>query len=265
MLRSLYAGITGLRNHQLRMDVIGNNIANVNTVGYKASRVTFKELFNQTLQAASAPQGGRGGTNPIQVGLGTTLAGIDVMHVQGPAEYTGGRTDLAIQGDGFFVLSGPDGQVYTRAGDFRLDAEGYLVNSDGYYVLGTDNNPIQIDISDTNLASFSIDKLGNVIRINRDGTTQTIAQIALALFANPSGLLRDGGVFRESPNSGNADIDAPGSGGRGTLIPEALEMSNVDLSREFVDMIVTQRGFQASSRVITASDEMLQELVNLKR
>ncbi|HEY8488235.1 MAG TPA: flagellar hook-basal body complex protein, partial [Thermaerobacter sp.] len=138
MMRSLYAGISGLQNHQLRMDVIGNNIANVNTVGFKASRVTFKELFNQTLRGASAPAGpARGGANPIQIGLGTALGGIDVIHQAGNPQVTGVATDLAIQGDGFFVVQdATGGYAYTRAGDFRLDAEGYLVNADGLRVLG---------------------------------------------------------------------------------------------------------------------------------
>ncbi|HEY8552813.1 MAG TPA: flagellar hook-basal body complex protein, partial [Thermaerobacter sp.] len=138
MMRSLYAGISGLQNHQLRMDVIGNNIANVNTVGFKASRVTFKELFSQTLRGAAAPAPpARGGTNPIQIGLGTTLSAIDVIHQPGNPQVTGVTTDLAIQGDGFFVLRDATGaEVYTRAGDFRLDAQGYLVSADGLPVLG---------------------------------------------------------------------------------------------------------------------------------
>ncbi|WPD19974.1 flagellar hook-basal body complex protein [Thermaerobacter composti] len=289
MMRSLYAAISGLQNHQLRMDVIGNNIANVNTVGFKASRVTFKELFSQTLRGAAAPTPPvRGGTNPIQIGLGTTLSGIDVVHQPGNPQVTGVNTDLAIQGDGFFVLQDATGaEVYTRAGDFRLDAQGYLVSGDGLLVLGwqdtggnlpptrdaTNLGPIRVLDPDADPAteprdvvvSFSIDTAGVITGTFADGSTRPIAQIALATFANPSGLLRDGHLYRESNNSGVPDVGAPGTGGRGTVQAGALEMSNVDLSREFVDMIVTQRGFQANSRVITTSDEMLQELVNLKR
>lgn len=288
MMRSLYAAISGLQNHQLRMDVIGNNIANVNTVGFKASRVTFKELFSQTLRGAAAPTPPvRGGTNPIQIGLGTTLSGIDVVHQPGNPQVTGVNTDLAIQGDGFFVLRDATGaEVYTRAGDFRLDAQGYLVSGDGLLVLGwqaddgvlpdpdtTAAGPIRVLDPDADPAtepqdvvvSFSIDTAGVITGTFADGSTRPIAQIALATFANPSGLLRDGHLYRQSNNSGVPDVGAPGTGGRGTVQAGALEMSNVDLSREFVDMIVTQRGFQANSRVITTSDEMLQELVNLKR
>ena len=137
MMRSMFAGVTGLRNHQTRMDAIGNNIANVNTVGYKASRVSFQDTLNQTLRGASAPNNNRGGINAVQVGLGMNLASIDVLHTQGNLQNTGKITDVAIQGDGFFILSDGNKQYYTRAGNFNMERDGRLVNpSNGLSVMG---------------------------------------------------------------------------------------------------------------------------------
>ncbi|MDI3538581.1 MAG: flagellar hook protein FlgE, partial [Bacillota bacterium] len=137
MMRSMYAAVSGLRNHQIRMDVIGNNIANVNTVGFKKSRVTFQDAFTQILRGASRPQGGVGGTNPMQVGLGMVLGSIDTIHTKGNTQITGNMTDLAIDGEGYFILnSGSGSRVYTRAGAFRFDSEGNFVNPDGLKVQG---------------------------------------------------------------------------------------------------------------------------------
>lgn len=137
MMRSMFAGVTGLRNHQIRMDAIGNNIANVNTVGYKASRVSFQDTLNQTLRGASAPNANRGGINALQVGLGMNLASIDVLHTQGNLQNTGKITDCAIQGDGFFILSDGQREYYTRAGNFNMERDGRLVNpSNGLIVRG---------------------------------------------------------------------------------------------------------------------------------
>ncbi|HHW12074.1 MAG TPA: flagellar hook protein FlgE, partial [Firmicutes bacterium] len=136
MMRSMFAGVSGLRNHQVRMDVIGNNIANVNTVGYKTSRVTFADALSQTLRGATAPQGNRGGINPQQVGLGVTLSSIDVLHTPGNLQTTGVNTDLAIQGNGFFILSDGVQRYYTRAGNFSMDTAGYLVYFNGLKLQG---------------------------------------------------------------------------------------------------------------------------------
>ena len=137
MMRSLFSGVSALKNHQIRMDVIGNNIANVNTVGFKSSRVTFRDILNQTMKAASSPQGGRGGVNPMQIGLGMALGSIDVNHSQGSPEVTGRQTDMAIEGNGFFILSDGDRHYYTRAGLFGLDKDGTLVSSvNGMKVMG---------------------------------------------------------------------------------------------------------------------------------
>ena len=475
MMRSMYSGVSGLRAHQLKMDTIGNNIANVNTVGYKSQRVTFQEVFNQTLKGAGSAQAGKGGTNPQQVGLGISVSSIDTFQVRGAVQRTDNNTDLAINGDGFFMLSNDASGLnrsYTRAGNFSLDEAGNLVAANGYRVmgymadpitgtmksnlegivvskadavaakasgymtmegnldntltkadaspiytaynstatpvtydtldfgkaktwettstvydslggqhnikytfvrgldsnaatttatdsdwnvfikdmdtksyfmvgggtptgeetgpggLGSTTNPndlgyhlkytnagvlntdvatggatgkftinvaakngssatkLDIDLSkltafanDSNAAvtgkdgypqgsldTFSIGPTGEVNGVFTNGQSKVIGRIATAAFKNPAGLEKTSeNMFQGTPNSGEPIVGLPGSGGLGSLNPGSLEMSNVDLSREFSDMITTQRGFQANSRIITTSDEMLQELVNLKR
>ncbi|TCL66548.1 flagellar hook protein FlgE [Hydrogenispora ethanolica] len=516
MMRSMYAGVSGLQNHQTRMDVIGNNIANVNTIGFKAGRVNFADTLSQMLSGASAAQGNRGGINAMQVGLGVGLASIDVLQTQGNLQSTGKLTDLALQGDGFFMLTDGSRTYYTRAGNFNKEEDGRLTNSaNGFVVQGwladsagninTNSSvvPIQLPMgqsipasattsiefggnldSDTNgelkyppitiddgaghtctvqitltaigfnkfqyqmtatngvvangsgtitldengmvdsatpspstitvtpnggtavaiavpdstntipggqfsytvggvtkttdavytapksfvtptdvydslgnkhvitttavkvadnvwnwtstvdggttpigngtftfdlrgnllsatggpltfspmgaapvtitpdfsdisqqkladsaltspkqdgypmgeLQSFNIDRYGRIIGVFSNGLSQALAQVAVASFSNPEGLVRSGDtMFEESSNSGTAQVGTAGQGGRGKITPGATEMSNVDLSREFTEMIVTQRGFQANSKIITTSDEMLQDLVNLKR
>jgi flagellar hook protein FlgE len=513
MMRSMFAGVTGLRNHQLRLDVIGANIANVNTTGYKRSRVTFQDALYQQIRGASRPQDNRGGTNSMQVGLGMNVATVDIIHTGGSSQPTDKITDLCIQGEGFFITNDGGRNVYTRAGTFDFDVSGnYYNTANGQRVMGymadvatgqinysnlvpidisghrsvppkatenvvltgnvdlghpvdqlpksitktvfdslgaehelkfdfdkdnvnltgnldrgnstaltvnvkdsasptpntqditidfvpggtdsqwevqvggdtihvidfnnlerfslpvdvggetvnvtfdptkltqtisggtssvtgsehhgpgvwnittyfdgvapaapTSSNPIQFDskgqiidplnitvqatglankADDMNIAvdlsqltqyeaewtawpetqdgyasgdlrSFTIDITGTIMGSYSNGETKALGQVALATFQNPAGLLPLGqNQFDESANSGPPDIGEPGVKARGTIIPGSLEMSNVDLSQEFTDMITTQRGFQANSRIITASDEMLQELVNLKR
>lgn len=275
MMRSLYSAISGLKNHQTKMDVIGNNIANVNTTGFKRSRVTFSTMLSQTLRGASAPSAATtpGGTNAMQVGLGASLSSIDQIMTQGSAQSTGNDTDLMIQGPGFFVLTtnGID-RVYSRSGAFSLDANGYLVEpASGANVLDSNNKAIKID--PTLYSSFNIDKTGVITAINMAGNPVKLPEgIQLATFPNSAGLMSIGGSFYKVSNNSGTAIPY-GVGGAiakaypsGTsLIPNAVEMSNVDLSQEFTDMIVAQRGFQANSRVITVSDSLLQELIDLKR
>ncbi|WP_029689039.1 flagellar hook protein FlgE [Thermoanaerobacter sp. A7A] len=413
MLRSMYSAVSGLKAHQARMDVIGNNIANVNTVGYKASRMTFKEIFSQTIKGASAPQGNGGGTNPQQIGLGVAIASIDTLFTRGGAQRTDNPTDLSIDGNGFFIVSNGGANVYTRAGNFSFDSQGDLVTPDGYKVLGwmstdgktvnTDTGnlvpislknwssinpatttqleiggnlnastaingtisynilvydsqggshiatltftrtdastwnwsvsssdpaissvtgsgtltfgadgkiapnttatgtltfnmnttvtnasigPVSLDLSRItmfstetdlrelskngneagSLESINIDKYGVVSGIYSNGRRQIIGQIAIADFQNPMGLEKIGNtMFINTVNSGEPMIGAAGTGTRGSINPGTLEMSNVDLANEFADMIVTERGFQANAKVITTSDEILQDLVNMKR
>ncbi|MET3505035.1 flagellar basal body rod protein FlgG [Halalkalibacter oceani] len=281
MLRSMYSGISGMRNMQTKLDVIGNNIANVNTFGFKKGRTTFQDLVSQQLAGATAPDGNNsGGVNARQVGLGMQLASIDTLHTQGSLQNTNRELDLGISGDGYFVVSDGDTLFYTRAGNFYLDSEGNLVNSQGLQVRQVDDedsigNPINFadllgeDRDDwiDYIESFSIGADGSINIINSDGELEDIdAQIALAKFSNSEGLQKAGNnLYTVSANSGDPRYYAPGTNGAGELVAGTLEMSNVDLSEEFTEMIVAQRGFQANTRIITTSDEILQELVNLKR
>jgi len=442
----MVSAVSGLKSHQTKMDVIGNNIANVNTVGFKSSRVTFQEIFSESLRGASAADDyGRGGTNPMQVGLGTSVASVDTIFTRGSIQRTDNITDLAIEGEGMFVLKGgnSDPYMFTRAGNFIIDEVGNLVSAgglrvygwqyyerqaDGSYVFDTElplepiniyndehnfnkkviaakattqavlsgnldatNLPKGTDLSNIGQPHFSTpvivyDSLGNEyeIRINfwkvetttngtdittrwywtatpgsadpvsldssaaagyisfdskgkpvqgaeltpsiivipnasqgsepmeiklnfnnltmyadessvmpasvdgyksgtlvsmsigsdgvimgvySNGRRQPLGMIALASFSNPSGLEKVGeNLYLPTANSGDFTRGyKPGTSGVGKLSPGTLEMSNVDLAKEFTEMIVTQRGFQANSRIITASDEMLQELVNIRR
>ena len=337
MMRSLYSGISGLRNHQTRMDVIGNNIANVNTTGYKTSRVVFQDIFSQTAAGGTAarPDENIGGTNPMQIGLGIKLATIDVLHTPAPIARTDNPFDMMIEGDGYFIVQNENTDYfYTRAGNFYLDSEGYLVNAQGYYVMGygfedgttrlevyelsqdpdpeaaidpfipprfgirlvtdvdADGRPapeydydnlarirlrVDTEVIDGNIDSVDeapgfMDLVG--FSVGQDGSVSvivsnvkvTIAYLGVAMFANPGGLEKAGNsLYRAGPASGDAVHSTALDNGSGRINGGGLEMSNVDLASEFTDMIVTQRGFQANSRIITVSDTMLEELVNLKR
>ncbi|NUK29122.1 flagellar basal-body rod protein FlgG [Parageobacillus sp. VR-IP] len=349
MLRSMYSGIGAMRNFQTKLDVIGNNIANVNTYGFKKGRTIFQDLISQTLSGASGPSEGRGGTNPRQVGLGSQLAAIDTVHTTGSTQTTGRVLDLAISGDGFFQVAESADKAnftnvrYTRAGNFYLDKDGYLVTSDGYYVVGfaayetgtydpdgsgsansisnvtlsptpsdikgqfdfsqnpptytdattngksveitlpgsatfngtnnsTSTNKPKINIEykpikiPTDAQSVSIGQDGTITYVDQFGTLRWAGQLVLAKFPNNGGLEKNGAnLYKDTPNSGTPILNFAGASGIGTIQSGALEMSNVDLSEEFTEMIVAQRGFQANARIITTSDEILQELVNLKK
>ncbi|HUZ17946.1 MAG TPA: flagellar hook protein FlgE [Spirochaetia bacterium] len=462
MMRALWAGVSGLENHQTRMDVIGNNIANVNTVGYKKDRVNFQDLLSQTMQGAAAPNDQVGGVNPQQVGLGMTVASIDKIFTQGALQTTGKMDDLAIEGDGFFVLKDGAQSFYTRAGDFSLDSNGTLVNpADGMRVQGwtaqsignqtfinsaadpgnlvipvgqkdpahatsevdlacnldkrtpdipaganaiqtqqgtwqidktiydsfgnehtmrinftkvvgtpnswqaqvsvdpnaqpptnttvdigppnstvntmvvnfdnlgtlqsatdsrgdTINNgnllaQVSFDVPQTNpgpggapvrqtfnlnlgqvgsvvntvtqfaeqsstkafkqdgyamgyMEGFRIDQTGQITGVFTNGSKRLLGQVALATFANPGGLEKAGqSTYVVTNNSGDANVSPSGIAGKGKIIAGALEMSNVDLAEAFTDMIVTQRGFEANTKTIQTSDQMLQDILTLKR
>ena len=422
MLRSMFAAVSGLQAHQTFMDVVGNNIANVNTTGFKAGTVEFEDLLSQTLNGAGLPTATlTGGTNPAQVGLGVRLAGIGTNFSQGAAQETGRATDFAIQGDGFFVVQQGGEQAYTRNGSFSLDGLGQLVTGDGGLVQGWQADPqgnvntnastgpvkipvgqtispvttanikvggnlpsdsavgtkidVSIDVNNSlgasiplrmeftkvadsagsvnwtmttydsannavagpsnvqfddngnltsgnltltqaqlnaiagtsgtwaaagavvnfgtssaadrltgaaslnsvaalsqdgsgigSLVSFSVGESGLISGVFSNGRTQALGQIALATFANPAGLLKQGSsLFTTSADSGVAEVGVAGVGGRGTLTGSTLEGSNVDLGQEFTNMIIAQRGFEANAKVITTSDQLLQDLVNLKQ
>ncbi len=262
MMRSLFAAISGLRAHQLMLDVTANNIANVNTVGYKSERVSFKDALSEMQQGSGTPSAtALGGTNAKQVGLGVQVGGIGNVMNPGATQATGGSFDLAIQGSGWFQLvTAPGtttGQFFTRSGNFSRDGLGRLVTTDGYYLMG---NAGAITIPAT-ASSVSIAPNGEV---NVDGAV--VSTIQLAKFFNEEGLERaSANRFVASSNSGTATSGAPNAAGYGAISAGTIEMSNVDLSQEFTNMITAQRGFQANSRVISAADDVLQELVNLKR
>jgi flagellar hook protein FlgE len=439
MLRSLSSAVSGLRNQQTRMDVIGNNVSNVNTMAFKAGRVTFKEGFAQLVSSGQRPDGTNGGTNPVQVGLGSQIGSVDTLFTQGNLETTGQNTDLAIQGQSFFVVKKGTESFYTRAGNFQIDATGTLVSgSNGYavegrqalngkltdtigpikipigqtapanatttvafsgnidasaqvfdkgtasavdpldatqrglaanansykdmsittydslgtkhelkivlYKTGTDTwnwkvDPAGLDITsagvtatgsaltfksdgtiDTTVSgfaapeikftpksgaaavdikidlgtglnglsqfagssnavmrdqdgytngtmqSFTIDATGTVTGAFTNGTAQALGQITLADFNNPTGLERVGdNMYRTTGNSGGAVLGYASEGISSSIAAGALEMSNVDLAQEFTDMIVAQRGFQANGKVITTSDQMLNDLLGIKQ
>lgn len=408
MLRSMYSGISGMRNFQTKLDVIGNNIANVNTFGFKKSRVTFKDSMNQMVAGASGASEFRGGKNSMQVGLGSALSTIDTIHTGSSLQSTNSAMDLGIDGDGYFVVKQGSQEFYTRAGNLYLDNKGNLVNADGLKVqaykidpttgkptnqygdvsvnvnavlpatgtakvTGTgnlsnktlvgeagkyteqmkvidkdgkehkidvhfvktaedtwavfvneepkfkadgtldgggqtinfkdgifdsgdvkldkfgdgwpaDQKEITFDFSNLTqngdattaaldpdgnlegmLESFSFGPMGEINAVYSNGKVNNLGVLALAKFSNPGGLTKAGSnLFQASINSGTANIGQPGEG-RGVIAAGTLEMSNVDLSEEFTEMITAQRGFQANTRIITTSDEILQELVNLKR
>jgi flagellar hook protein FlgE len=309
MLKSLYSGVSGMKGFQTKLDVIGNNIANVNTVGFKKGRVMFQDIINQNISGASAPTAQSGGINPKQIGLGTKIASIDTIHTPGSPMTTNVGTDLAVDGDAFFVVSPEVGgaSYLTKAGNFTRDAKGDLVNSNGYFVNGvykengvTKQTPINITVDQTTsvdangnaqtplkFTSYSIDSNGYINVVREDGKIGKLAMntngqfyvndsptanqnenisLATAVVPNPGGLKKIGNtMFEETGNSGISDFGRIEDNKGGSINSGVLEMSNVDLTEEFTEMIVAQRGFQANARTITTSDSILEEIINLKR
>jgi flagellar hook protein FlgE len=308
MLRSLFAGISGLRVNQTMLDVTGNNIANANTVGFKSSTTVFSDTLSQMLTAASAPSATLGGTNPIQIGLGTQLGAVKTNFTQGANETTGVPTDMMLSGDGFFVVSDGQNNYLTRAGAFSFDEAGNLTGPDGKRVMGyavtgynADGTPIYADkpaTTDTTgaglepitktmnaaalagkvdadgnplkLQSYAIGSDGTITGTYSDGSKFAIGKIAVANVQNPQGLEKSGNSeYVASPNSGLIEYAAAAEvtdyGQNATITTGALEMSNVDLAAEFTNLILAQRGFEASSKIITTSDQVLETLVNMKR
>jgi flagellar hook protein FlgE len=275
MMRAMDAAVSGLKNHQTLLDVTANNIANVNTIGYKASRATFADSLSQMQIGATAPSNGQAGRNAAQVGLGVQLASIDNLMGGGSLEATGETTDVAIQGEGMFIVADgtpptvPTAVEYTRAGNFTFNDEGYLTTQEGEYVLGrtepgakAPNSYIKVPEGATDV---SIGQDGTVSYVPEGGGERaTAGYLSIARFANEPGLVRTtGSNWIESAASGKAQDGTPG-GDFGLTISGTLEMSNVELATEFTNMIDAQRGFEANSRVISTADEMLQNLVNLR-
>ena len=295
MNRAMFSGVAGLKAHQTKMDVIGNNIANVNTYGYKAQHAVFSDVFYQTLHGASTGTADvTGGTNPSSVGYGAKLVSVRSDMGSSSLQSTGNSMDVAITGEGFFAVKKGTDTYYTKAGEFGFDTTGNLVDVNGSLVCGesasqqasatasslpatyTANDTVNIlkgiqtaagknTITLADIKGISIGADG-VVSATYDGKSYNIGQIYLGNFSNPAGLQSIGnGYFEVSNNSGAATYAAPGTKDTGSLQSSTLEMSNVDLASEFADMITTQRGFQANSRIITVSDSMLEELINLKR
>ena len=315
MIRSMFSGVAGLRTHQSKMDVIGNNIANVNTFGYKAQRATFKESIYSTNRNATNGGASLGGRNASQIGYGSQIGTIDLLFTTGNFSMTDSPMDAMIDGNGFFLFGpktlvgeydettgeftinegipneGPDGEngldrfLYSRVGNFNMDGDQWLVNGEGYHVYGfartSDEGvvpveyedvltPIRVDRGDPDappLGDIKISDNGVVTGIDPD-TEQVvvIGRIALANVPNPNGLQKtQGPYYKAIANVGHVQAYAPGEGNTGMIQTNGLEMPNVDLAREFSEMITTQRGFQANTRIITVSDQMLEELVAMKR
>ena len=293
MMRSLYSGVAGLRTHQTRMDVVGNNISNVNTFAYKSQRATFRDLYYQTIRGAS------NGKNAMQLGYGAQVGSIDTLHMRAGYMPTDRPQDVYIDGEGFIVVNDPksDTKMYTRIGALSfmptVDASGAetttfkLVDINGNPVLGvndiskisapTGTPPVgggeitsgdleAIEIPDfADYTDITIGADGLITGI-KDDKVVTLAAIAIAKISNPEGLTMQGNSYYKAiKNTGLIDYAKAGTNGVGGLVTGALEMSNVDLAKEFTEMITTQRGYQANSRIISVVDEMLQELVNLKR
>ncbi|MEK3722169.1 flagellar hook-basal body complex protein [Paenibacillus sp. FSL H8-0034] len=277
MLRSLYSGVSGMRGFQTKLDVIGNNIANVNTVGFKGGRVMFKDILSQTVAGVTPSiDGTSGGVNAKQIGLGVSISAVDTIHTPGSAMTTNVVTDLRIDGDGFFAIKASEDQeqpYLTRAGNFTIDANNQLVTSDGMFVV--DSGGARIDLDDIgNVTAFSISNSGELITVDDTGATANSGIfIGVVKVPNPAGLEKIGGnMYRQSPNSNDSGtpiadflgLANDAARGTGAIVSGQLEMSNVDLTAEFTEMIVAQRGFQSNARIITTSDEILQEVVNLK-
>jgi flagellar hook protein FlgE len=282
MIGSFQTGISGLQEFQQDLEVIGNNIANVDTVGFKSSHMEFEDALNQSLVT---------GGNPMQVGTGVSTAAITTAYTNGPINNTGVTTDLAVNGTGFFVVKdASSGTTYvTRDGEFNTDANGYLMTNSGMRVQGyvgagpytsaSTIGDIQITaaaaataLNDPNttppsLNSFSIDSSGNITAILSDGYSGVMAQVVLQNFTNPQALLKQGNNLSTFSTAAGplAAAAAPGTSGLGTLYSGALEGSNVDLGTEMANMITAQRAFEANSKSIQTGDEVLQTLVNLKR
>jgi flagellar hook protein FlgE len=303
LLNSFNSGVSAVKTFSKSLEVIGDNIANVNTTGFKGSRVTNQDNFSETLQYSSAGAGGgaggagggASGTNAMQIGSGTSVASISQQFTQGVLTTTGGPADLGISGKGFFKVKNAANEFfYTRAGDFRLDNTGNLLTNQGLNVVDVSGAAINIPPSQgtgtaaANLQSFQIAKDGTISAYYSDGkifksTGSTpaptnplaCAAIGLTTFANPNALMRTGdnllsnGALTTGADGGPAGATAATTPVQnstyGDIIQGTLELSNVDLTQQFSDLIVAQRAFQAGSRVITVSDSVMEEIVNLKR
>ena len=262
MIRALWTAATGMAAQQLNIDVISNNLANVNTAGFKKSRVDFQDLLYQTMRPAGTTEA-QGSQVPtgIQVGLGTRPASVTKIFSQGDFQQTGNPLDLVIAGDGFFQVLQPDGTTaYTRDGTFKLDAQGRMVTSDGFALQPEITIPAEA-------TSISVGSDGTVsVTLPGQMQPQELGQIQIAKFLNPSGLSNWGrNLLTATAASGDAIVDTPGLNGLGTLQNGYVEMSNIKVVEEMVNMIVAQRAYEVNSKAIQTADEMLNIANNLRR
>jgi flagellar basal-body rod protein FlgG len=260
MLRSLYSAAAGMESQQMNLDVISNNLANVNTTGFKKSKVEFQELLYQTTRAPGADQGsGNQLPTGIQIGEGSRPVATSRIFTNGDLSHTGEQLDVAVQGDGFFEVQMPDGtQAYTRDGAFKTSSDGRIVTSDGL--------PLQAGFQPvpSGTTNVTIGSNGNVTYTGANGTTTF--QVQLVRFNNPAGLESMGNnLYRETAASGPPQLGTPGENGFGTLNQGYLELSNVKVVEEMVNLILAQRAYEVNSKAVQAADEMMQQSNNLKR
>lgn len=260
MIRSLWIAKTGLDAQQMNIDVVANNLANVNTTGFKRSRAVFEDLLYQTLRQPGARSSQQSEIpSGLQLGTGVRPIATERIHTQGNLTQTGNPLDVAINGNGFFQITLPDGTTaYTRDGSFQLNSQGQIVTASGYAVTPAITVP-------ANTVSITIGRDG-VVSVQQAGspTPVQIGQIQLASFINPAGLQSIGeNLYLETAASGTPSTNIPGTNGLGVLNQAFLETSNVNVAEELVNMIQAQRAFELNSRAITASDQMLQRLAQL--
>jgi flagellar basal-body rod protein FlgG len=259
MLRALYSAAAGMDSQQSNLDVIANNLANVNTTGFKKSKIEFQDLLYETQRAAGSDQGsGNQLPTGIQIGHGSQIVATSKIFTTGELSSTGERLDVAIQGDGFFEVQMPDGtKAYTRDGALKTDSTGRVVTSDGLPIQGFQPVP-------PGTTNISIATNGEVTYTGTSGSSNF--RIQLVRFANPSGLEAKGAnLYQDTAASGSAELGNPGENGYGTLQQGYLELSNVNVVEEMVNMITAQRAYEVNSKAVQASDEMMQMSNNLRR
>lgn len=275
MLDSFYSGVSGMTQSQRRLDVTGNNLSNANTVGFKKSRMMFKDLIYNEIKAPQEAAQNRGSIHTLQSGLGAATASIDRVHTTGNAQATGRPLDVMLPGPGMFVTIGNvanQGEpLYTRSGNFYVDQNGYLVTQDGRYVAQANpQNQGLVGLASIQVGpdakNVRVNQLGAVLYDDVNGNTQQAGRVVIALPANEEGLEKVGqNNYRITENSGDVRLAFAGQGELGFLIESVLEMSNVDVGEEITELILSQRHFQASAQAVKTSDEILQEIANLRR
>jgi len=261
MMRSLWTAATGMTAQALNVDVISNNLANVNSAGFKRGRANFQDLMYQQVSSPGV-QNSAGNQTPsgVQVGLGVRTAGISRIFSEGSFKQTGNPLDMAIEGRGFFQVQMPNGDSgYTRAGTFSVDSLGQLVTQDGYVVQPAMTIP-------NDALSIGISADGTVSVVQPGNLQTTVGQLQLSQFSNPGGLTAIGhSIFQESPASGTPTTGTPGESGIGSIAQGTLEMANVNTVEEMVNLIAAQRAYEMNSKAIQAADEMLQMANNIRR